>query len=288
MMSSSMRPARTARQGSSRGTRWALVTKTGHFVIEPEPDSHGWQAVELSVETDYDNGDLVVTSLIVPIYSVTNPALPEFVGPQGPGLPYMSTTCDPFSAHSDVWGTQIVELHEELPLLPLATPFTRIVWANGYGAQDQPPSLLEARLDLDLHNGIPGTTLFSKRGNGIDGKVDLTFTIDPAVLQGSPKPAGSTTHKIALTRTQTSTSGLEQATALLVFNANPSDGSTPPPVIVPPPVVCTPPAMLMNGQCMAPPPPPPPAATPTLQTIQMCAIETFSDGSVKNRCLDLP
>jgi hypothetical protein len=224
----------------------------------------------------------------------------------------------------DTFGQNIVMVENYLPTAPLAgawtlpptpneasttNPITRdaqghgptfasgpVAFTNSYG-QTVPSTdgSCQVRRNQNFHmedlsqlgpDGLP--TMKGIYGTETS-RVDQSQTIAcQLVIDNTGLPPGDVTY--AIERFQPENNIATNAVgSLIVIHVPVPDGSTPIDVPPPsPPPTCVPPAVLTNGQCVTPPPPPPPAPIPTLTTIQMCAIETFSDGSVKNRCLDLP
>jgi hypothetical protein len=262
--------------GDPNGVR----TWSGHFSVIPDIP-HGWEWISMSLYTHFADRTSVVM-LNEPIYSVidvskpspndTDPAVqrPQAVCRISPPVlaDGSNDTTAPF------YGEQTVQFDSAFPrdVISTYTPMTGSSY--GYGQRGMLPAILEERLDMDLHHGIDGTLLFTGiEFDANNGLIHAPMNIDPAVI-------GPGAHKLAVRRTQTN--GDEMSAVLLVTHIT-IDPNAP----APPPVVCTLPGVLVNGQCVMPPPPPPPPAL-TVVKIQMCAIETLSDGSIKNRCLDLP
>jgi hypothetical protein len=255
------------------GNPSGVDTWGGHFTITPRIP-HGWDVAESSIYTYFPDGATSVTSLLEPYHSMVDPSVPEpFVNEASTAIVADCRLDSPISGNN-TYGDQTVAIESILPEV-IAAPFTLKTstynYANGFAFQE--PATTDVILDPDFHHGNNGTTIASVTATG--DLVHWTAVLDPTTMGDGP-------HKVVVRRTQPNEG--DSLATLMTFWVKVAAGA-----IVPP--TCLPPAVLTNGQCVTPivtPPPPPPPPPPTLLGIQMCAIETFSDGSVKNRCLDLP
>lgn len=261
------------------GDPMGLKVWTGHLTIDPLHDDgypitrHGWFLMHVSVVTRFTNGTAIRNTLEEPLFSVIDPTVE-----QGTFYPMVRSTCNGSSKLGTNYGAVLTEYRKFLPLAPISTAWPIQPISEGYGGQaNLADGVLESRFDLDLHNGVPGTTF--SRVTGLGNQSISAFTaFDPGVL-------GLGKHKIAQMRVQANLAGTEQFVALLVTDVTVAT-LTPPttcqdvqavnlggllpcvfPVAPPPPVdVCpnlagaqvTVPVglVLLNGQCVVPLPPP--------------------------------
>jgi hypothetical protein len=261
-----------------------LFQWTGHMTFDPTLPTrwhtvHGWWAPLIDVAMYFDSGDSVSVRLIPTFYALLDATAPES---SVIGNPLTSANCHPASArHPEViWGDNFVQTTDFLPVSPIAAPYSLWMATAGYGAQGLPPAVFQQRVDLDVHNGIPGTILKSVTQ---DGDINTSVTFDPATL-------GSGSHKAAIFRTQASLDGTEEINTLLVFDAVVGAG-------VPPPTTCTDTTALNNGDplpCVYPIVPPPPiwtvgtvfsTPTPTGLHFELCAALNPND---VNACHAVP
>lgn len=211
-----------------KGDKQGLVIWTGHLTIDPNVDQghpappRGWFAVPFGALTFFDNGDTMLTRLWFGFYSVKNPSAPETEG-----FPFLASRVDATSArHPEiVWGTDLVDYYNHIPLLPIEQPWFFTLGTAAYGGKDLPPTTVEMRADLDLHMNIPGRILHSITGSGDINPIGWSF--DPVVL-------GSGKHKVAFIRTQPDQDDL--VASLLVFDI-PVGTSIPPVMVTVPSVV---------------------------------------------------
>jgi hypothetical protein len=243
-----------------------LVVKTGHLTVDLAMPTyypnvqHGWVGPYLTGVTGYDNGDSTFVQLSVPFWSMLDPSVPELPIGNGGG-PVIRTMVE--VGNTTIFGSNTtpinygetfaeygLEANEFIPLAPISAPWTLTAFSDGYGSADLPEAVLETRLDLDLHNNVPGTVILSARGLS---HLNRPVVFDPTLFAASTAPVGTVAgkHKVALFREQTD--GPETVMALLVIDVAVGDGT-----VVTPPSLCTDPAATNQGQplpCVFPPPP---------------------------------
>jgi len=255
-----------------------LKTWTGHVTYDPLLDKkdgygpapvHGWFGLRFFARTRFDNGDLMVyTLLTVPFYSTINPLAPERVlgGIEGIDL---RASCTPFTTRDTPAGSNgsgISQVRDQsLPILaPISTPMLVKSSTYNYGRNGVPPSTYELFLDSDLHMNVPGTPLVQSDLNRDDAGTDNADTIDPSTLAASKPPMGFAPNEHRLSFTWKNGSGPlggqngagttvqpnETLVTLLVVKVKTAPGvvpsfSFPPPLIFNPATAPPPPASSM-------------------------------------------
>lgn len=194
---------------------------------------HGWFGAQISVVTQYDNGDSQTLDHLRPFYSVLDPTAPE-TPMSDEGLPN-GARCSPnnlrrpeLSPFGNQMGTVVSEFVGLLPIAPIQTPWHTTGFFYGYASDGQsvfPFGTFELRHDLDVHNGNVGVLTATETFNGLIGLGKRTpITIDPADL-------GTGTHKVAALWQQPDGQG-NNYTALAVLDVTVGPG-------IPPPTRCT-------------------------------------------------
>jgi hypothetical protein len=135
----------------------------------------------------------------------------------------LGSHCDADSSRTDaVYGVTFADYDSYLPVAPIQQPWTAGAATAGYGGVGLPQATFEQRVDLDLHNRIPGNLIATQTAFG---DILRPVVFDPSVL-------GSGTHKVAILRNQPN--GNEQISALLVIDVAVGPGTTTGPPVVPP------------------------------------------------------
>lgn len=226
------------------GDPMGLVVKTGHFTLDPAmatyyPNTkHGWAAANLTGGTAYDNGDVSQCDASLPFWSMLDPSVPILPIGNGGGpivrtkIEVANTTIFAPNTTPINYGETLVETGFEseapsafMPLAPISAPYTLGVFSDGYGSADLPAAMFEVRLDLDIHNNIPGTVLLTSTDINA---INRPILLDPQVLAASTPPAGlaPNVHKVAMIRRQTD--GPEAVWALLVIDVEVAPNLPPP------------------------------------------------------------
>lgn len=212
--------------GPMLGDPMGLKVYTGHLTLDPTLRTrwftlHGGWGPIVAVTTLFSNGDFLSTR-VLPSFYVTLDASAD----ETPSGAFYSARCNPKSSrHPDVaWGDNLVETSQFLPIAPINQPWMNVFVTAGYGGNNLPPAVFEQRVDLDLHNGVPGTIL---KTIAQVGDINTAAVIDPAQI-------GSGSHKMAFFRNQVSPDGTEEVTTLLVIDAVVGAGVPPPPPPPPP------------------------------------------------------
>jgi hypothetical protein len=216
------------------GDPMGVVTYTGTVTFDLSlgfasgGTKHGYQPVRLRAATAYQNGE--------PVYSAYDLTLPESKPGDGTGIRTLSNCEVREPILNEIWQSNVAEFLQILPVLGPITPGTPWVMrfsGYNYGASKNiPPGTLEVRYDADIHNGIPGTTIFS---------VDGTDTTIKNVTLPDNVPDGL--HKLMWRWNRPNFGGDKELDSILVFNVTVGPGG-----------VAQPP----NLQPISPPPPPPP------------------------------
>jgi hypothetical protein len=297
-----------------------------HFDMDPRANFHGFDQVDIGTHTAFTNVDVVDSDHLFSYWNNVDPSAPITMTSQGPAdKPVWGVLTAPFVNPAinagDTFGQNIVLLENYVPTAPLAgawklpptsneintndpltedanghgTPFRfgPVAFTNSYG-QTVPSTAgsCQVRRNQNFHmedlsnlgaDGLPAM-------KGVYGtetsRVDQSQTIAcQVVIDNTGLPTGDVTY--AIERFQPENNIATNAVgSLIVIHVPVPDGTTP--IDLPPPPVCTPPAVLQGTVCVTPVVPPP-SPTPTfLGVTAVCAVERFSDGSTKNRCLDLP
>jgi hypothetical protein len=288
---------------------------------------HGWANFTLIARVYLDNGDTVDSHMNWTFWSMVHPSTPPLPEGEGTRrlLGTMSTAVSARDEAVGAWGAHWIEFRDTP--LPLWAAFSAplAVDAFGYTYNTSAPFLTEYHLvcDNDYHQGIVGTEMtFVTARTPVSGEPFNHDFLDPLQLSRSQAPAGfplgvhrctaiwqegtPDTQSIPNTPSTATIAAGQTLVSLLSFDvaigSNPEGCNAtcsnaigaspvvpPPVVVVPPPTpVCTPPAVLQGNACVTPVVPPPPPAPTFLGVTAVCAVERFSDGSTKNRCLDVP
>jgi hypothetical protein len=246
------------------GDPMGVVAYTGTVTFNPSlgvasgaVPKHGWYPALLRVVTQYNNRDVAVNQLRLSVYSVIDVTQPEVKPGDGTGIRTTSNCqvtdfSDPQNLGNARWQSNIMEFLQILPVLgPITpgTPWKMFPLAYNYGAvQGLPPGIFELRVDPDIHNGIPGTTIDSQTGSSVVGLPDVL-----------PNNVPDGTHKLMWMWRRPNFGGDKELDSLIVFlvNVGPGGAAQPPnnsQVPGPPPP--------------QPPPPPPPPPHPIYRPIQ--------------------
>jgi hypothetical protein len=203
------------------GNPAGVVIVTGHVTFDPSRGTasgfvppHGWYTLRWVVRTQYTNGDVVDNQLSVSVYSVIDPTQPERAPGDGTGRILMRSQCVRSSSRIGelMFGANIMEFQQLLPLFGNVSPANP--WklnASGYnygGAELKvlPPGVFELRLDPNLHQGIPGTTLDSATASSTTRIETL-----PGLIPDGP-------HKLMFMWHRPTSAGDEELVSNLVFN----------------------------------------------------------------------
>lgn len=222
-------------------------TFTGSLTIETKIGITGWWPIQLDVAGLFDNGDQIRVRHTECLWVIT----PGVTG-NGQASPFVESHATFFQAARPErgWGDTQTGLLTYLPLAPISVPWPVLVNGLQYrdnGAIPLGPfhGTLEQRVDLDLHHGIPGTTIYGP----VTDPLNVVVAFNPAV--------GNGLHKYALFWNAPIE---EQLASSLIVNLVTVDPNAPP---IAPDLTPTPPP--------PPPPPPPPVeswiAGPTIQQL---------------------
>jgi hypothetical protein len=193
------------------------VSWTGHFTVTMTSRIFEWWPLQITVKTDFDNGDGLQVEHLMSVWS-KNPL------PVGDALqsfkPFLGSRVAVFSAAKPEaqYGTLTVEYTEpQFPLLPFDQTYPLNMQFYSYTQHNMTePMTNQVRADLDLHHNVPGQILFSLTTLEDHG---MTFELNPALL-------GEGTHKLALMRTEPNDD--EAAAALYVASVKIGPGVPPP------------------------------------------------------------
>lgn len=234
-------------QGDVNGV--VIFTGTATFdpalgVASGRTPQHGYYPLFLNTETRYTNGDFMRNSLRLSVFSVIDTTKPEVSAGDGTGIRTQST-CNVFDStggNIDRWQSNILQYVQTLPVLGEISPenpwrLQAFGW-NYLPPQSQlPPGTLEAFVDPDLHNLVPGTKIDSFTG----------FRVARSLYLPTGIPDG--THKLMVAWRRPNFAGDKELTSILTFNVtNGQGGPAQPPNNT----------SLHPESGVAPPPPPPP------------------------------
>lgn len=231
------------------------------------PNPHGWSGLILTLRTEYNNGDRVDLDTLRTFYSMLDPSVKESkISDEGL---LNGTRCAPNSLRrlelnrsGNQMGVSVSEYVDKLPLGPIQAKFETqgrfYTYASLEGIDPAtfkfPDGAFEHRFGVDIHNGIPGTTVDARTLTSQDNQVKIPVVFDPAVM-------GSGTKNVVQFWRLPDGQG-NDVTALYVINVTVGPGvPDPPPVDVCPNIVgvqlTVPPGLIVSGgQCVLPPPPP--------------------------------
>lgn len=236
---------------------------TGSLTVGQNVPITGWQAIQLDVRGVLDNGDQFGTRQTECLW-LNTPGVAE----NGQRTPFVESHATFFQAAHPKrnWGDTQVGLMTYIPLTPISVTWP--IEAQGIQYRDNGAfplgpfhGTLEQRMDLDLHHGILGKTLYGP-------------VVDPIGVTLKFDPDGSTSkHKYAVFWNAPIEEQL--ASSLIVVTVN-FDPNAPP---VTPPTVFLPPT--------PPPPPPPPTPVQTLQAVQG-VFQLFTDSVAQGRYFVCP
>lgn len=205
------------------------ATWTGHLTYDPRRNVgghgfplRGWYSPQFEVGTTYPNGVEILQLVKIPFYSMLDPAAPD--GSLS-GVPTIISSSYPHSPRIKEWGTNYVETGAFLPLAPITQPWRLWMGTAAYGGNEIGDGLFEQRVDLDLHNGIPGRLLSHQPESGFTS-ADRAPILDPAVI-------GLGAHKMAFIWSKPTRDDSEEVSALLVVTVDVASVSTPGVTIIP-------------------------------------------------------
>jgi hypothetical protein len=188
--------------------------------------------VSMSVYTRFSDRTTVVI-LNEPVYSVIDPTKPS-PNDNDPAAQRTQAVCrvSPGDDPRQFYGEQTAQFDSALPRKTVTAIVPMTGSTYGYGARGLPTANADFVLDMDLHHGIPGTTLGAWPEAGPeDGLLHAPTPFDPAVIRNG-------THKLVIRRTQQN--GAELSAVLLVTKV--TVDSTLPPAPPPPQASVPPPA----------------------------------------------
>lgn len=249
------------------GDPHGLRTWTGHVTFDPAfgpypvlQTDHGWFTPRLTVRGTLDNGDIVEVEGLESAYSIVDRTAPETPNP-GEGhivsaRVTANTTRGGLSRYGTAFGSAVSEYVDFLPVGPIQAPWATRIFPYNYSPSviDLPLGNFEQRMDLDLHNNVPGTLLARAELNGNANFQSIPFTFDPAVI-------GSGDHRFGLFWNQSDGVG-NRVSALLAVGVSVGPG-------VPLPTLCADPtATNVGGLLPCVFPTPPVDVCPNLQGVQ--------------------
>lgn len=220
---------------------------SGSFTINPKAGvgtnfifgPHGWCAARIAVRTSYNGGGRSDVEQWLPVFSIQDITKPEAPVRSGAKVILESqvdivvpdSAIKPGENGSSLFGTNVVEYYDYIPLAPISEPWLVPCAFYSYSAlQDGPPAFLEQRLDPDLHNMIPGTIIVHKEIPQAFAGPIVTLKFDPVVM-------GTGVHKEMNQWTQARPDRNAQMSVLSVINVPVGAGVSPPVKVIIPDIV---------------------------------------------------
>lgn len=243
-----------------------VPTATRNTFPPTPPNPHGQANMILTLRTDFTGGDRIDLDTLRSYYSVIDPSVPESKTSDEGIL--NGTRCAPntlkrpeLNPFGNQMGVSVSEYVDKLPLGPIQAKWETKGRFYTYAALEGidpakfqfPDGAFQQRFGLDLHGGIPGIIVDSRKLTSQDNQVKIPVSFDPAAM-------GSGTKKVAQFWRLPDGQG-NDVTALYVIDVTVGPGIPDPlPVDVCPNIAGVQTSVpsgliLLNGQCVLPPMP---------------------------------
>lgn len=159
------------------------------------PTLHGWADMIITLRTEFNNTDRVDLDTLRSYYSVIDPSVPEAKTSDEGVL--NGTRCaantlkrPELNKSGNQMGVSVAEYVDKMPLAPIQTKYETKGRFYSYATLEGidpavfqfPDGSFQQRFGVNIHAGIPGTIVDSRKLTSQDNQVKIPVSFDPAVM----------------------------------------------------------------------------------------------------------